>query len=96
MWGQAGSPATPMRFGARASRLRALPRLQGAHFPSTLVNAAGLALEPGFLAAADVARQKIATHEAVLGVRGSERRQRPARAGSGCFPRHADVFAFAR
>src|ERR1043166_6922542 len=46
--------------------LRPLQRPQCAHGPLALVDAAGVALQPGFGALADIAREEIAAGETVL------------------------------
>src|SRR5262245_13379164 len=91
MWGNCGRVATGDR---RASRPLG-QRPQVLHFPLALVDAAGLALEPGLVTLAHVARQEVAAGEAVLVVGGRDRRDGAARAGARVLPRDAGIPAAA-
>src|SRR5580704_14199406 len=57
------------------------------------MHAAGLALQPGFAAGANIAREKIAADKPVLVVGCRNRRHRPARSRLRVLPRHARVLA---
>src|SRR5437660_568871 len=59
------------------SDLGFMPGLELAHFPLPWLGAAGLALQPGCAAAADIACKEIVAGEAVLAVGGSKRRDCP-------------------
>src|SRR4051812_38106487 len=99
MWGLRGRFAmrNPGRTRSPAASAKAasgfLPRPHGADFPPPLVDAASLALQPGFGALAHIAGEKIAAHEAVLGVGGGDRRDGSAGAGAGIPPRPAGGLA---
>src|SRR5262249_49350401 len=84
MWGESTAIAT-------LRRSRALQRLHMAYFPAALVNAAAIALQPGFGALAHVACEEVATDESILGVGGSKRGHRAARARPRILPRHAHI-----
>src|SRR3974390_2867600 len=74
MWGVMKRDATRTRPAASG----ALPGLERPHFPDAFVLLTGGALQPGLLAAADVARQEIAAGLAVLGIgRGDGRHGAP-------------------
>src|ERR1043166_1209760 len=85
MWGDTAATAT-LRRGS--------PTLHWPHmayFPPALVNAAAIALQPGFGILAHVACEEVATDEPVLSVCRREGSDRAARAGPGILPRHAHV-----
>src|SRR5258708_26387696 len=88
MWDHCGDFAT--RAWAHSGTLE---RAKRAHRPFALVLTAGIALQPGFGAVADVARQEIAAGEAVLGIRVGDGGDRAARARSRGLPRVARVLA---
>src|ERR1700704_369029 len=75
----------------KEGRLRPLQRPQFPHRPLALMDAAGVALQPGLGAVADVARQEVAAEKAVLRVGFSRRRHGTARTGAGVFPGLARV-----
>src|SRR3974390_1389216 len=75
MWGVMKRDATRTRPAASG----ALPGLERPHFPGAFVLLTGSALQPGLLAAADVARQEIAAGLAVLGIGRGDGRHGAAR-----------------
>src|SRR5215470_3779855 len=79
-----------------AARSDLLPRPQSTDLPLALVDAAALALQPGFGALAHVAREEIAAQDAVLRIGAGERRNGPARAGARILPWNARRLAVER
>ena len=69
--------------------LRPFQRAELADGPLALMDAAGIALQPGFRPVADVARKEVAALEPVLRIGVGDRRDRSARAGEGILPRKA-------
>src|SRR5438128_12664527 len=81
----AGGPRSIKRWDGRQSG--ALPGLEGAHLPSALLDPAGLALEPGRGAVADVAGEEIVAGHPVLLVGRGDRRDGAASTGFRGLPR---------
>ena len=80
-----------MQRGQRAELSGPLQRPHFPHGPLALMDTAAVALQPGFRTIANVAREEVAAGEPVLRVGVGDRRDRPARAGVGVFPRLARV-----
>src|SRR3974377_701393 len=91
MWGVMKRDATRTRPAASG----VLPGLERAPFPNAFVLLTGGALQPGLLAAADVARQEIAAGLAVLGIGRGDGSHGAARPGARGLPGGAGVLSAA-
>src|SRR5262245_18228727 len=101
MWGRFADVATrsaaplPLFGMSEMPRSGALPRPQVPNSPPALVESAGFALQPCFVALEHVAHHAIAAWNAILRRSRGKRRDGAPRPGPRIFPRHAHVPAAA-